>query len=311
MAAKPKLTPEQSARLADMVLRENKSYSDIAKEFGVSDDTIYRKAMKLGIHASRQKQGEYYATVQKKSGSEKDKILSRREELKNEFIKTDRYKKIAEIYDKVSLRSFLEQWTDWHIQLKDVTPSEEDAIELAIMVKLRLQDNQEKYSRYNQMLKELNAELESLDMTIDESDEQQRILHQKLESADLIQIELNKDIKDLTDKFNNLQKLLNASREQREKTQKIGGDTFASLVIMMTDRARRAEVADDEELWRIATENKIAKMKQNIEFEDGTVEPIIMDGSDYLDKAVPKEVISGQINADKTENSDEETSEGA
>lgn len=293
-----RLTDDQKRQIP-ILLHQGMNYIQIANKFGVSEDSIYRSAKAQGVDQIKYSQEEIaVAAATAAEQPLKNQIKTKRELLKNDFMQTDRYVKITKIYDKESLASFMEQWVDWHVQLKDVTPSEEDAIELAIMTKLRLQDNQEKYNKYNILLREMEEQLRTMNMTIDESDEEQRTLHEKIQAADLIQLELNKDIKDLLDKFNNLQKSLNASRQQREASQRVGGDTFTSLVVMLTDRHRREDVERDEERWRIATENKIRKMKEPIQFEDGTEDPMILDGADYLDKNLEKEEIDGSDEPD-------------
>ena len=93
-----------------------------------------------------------------------------------------------------------------------------------------------------------------------------------------------KKIKELTDKYLLLQKSLNQTREQREAKQKVGADTFLTLVRKFKEVKEREAMGEYNELMKLATKKKEVEFKEGHEFVDKSIEPILLDGSDFVTK---------------------------
>lgn len=286
-----KLNEAQEKKIIDLLLHGSKTQEEIAAEYNISEDTVYRLKNRTGLVGVEAPTPETPTSAKRKikkpdisKTDGANNIFVKRSLIRQEFMETERYKHKKTIYSGVNLDYYVDQWVSWIMQLKDITPSEEDSIDMVIMVKMRLEDNQREYDDYTAKLAELKVQLLALDMTIDTADVNQRILNEQIQSISFLRVELNKDTDKLMDKFNALQKGLNVSREQREKNQKIGGPTFLKLVKEMTDKHRRDEISEEEEYFRLSTLNKVEKMKVPIMFEDGMADPIILDGSDFANK---------------------------
>jgi hypothetical protein len=77
---------------------------------------------------------------------------------------------------------------------------------------------------------------------------------------------------------------MNATREQREARHQVGGDTFFSLVRILSDKDERIKIAKYNELMRQSGEKKLQEFKKPHIFADNGIEPIIMIGKDYVKK---------------------------
>lgn len=207
------------------------------------------------------------------------------------FKLTPTFRTIKDTMMDSDLEFFIEQWALYHVQLEDMTASEEDTLELLITLRLRLNNNQRALKQLQLQELDFQKEIDRLEnSTIDVEHTEQNQLRAMIISNNKLQLELNKEYRELTDRYNDMQKLLNVTREQREQKQQVGGDTFLSLIRQFTDADRRREAGKYNELTKIAARRKLAELKMPHIFLDQTVEPIVMDGIDYLSKQHKKEV---------------------
>lgn len=278
------LTPKERKEIEAFVL-EGKTDTEIAKILGRNHVTISRYRKKNGLKktgrgklvidsdaVSKESINKYVETTE-------DKIEHWKSYLKN----SDRYKHIKKQYTDEDLDFFIEQWAVYHSELEELTPSEEDTIENLISLKIRMAHNRRHYkmSLENEefILSHTDGNLRELDL----EKESDRELYDIMMSNNRDQQELNKEYKTLLNEFNELQKSLNVTRQQREANQKIGADTFLTLIKEMNDRDKRKTIAKHNERMRIATENQTKKLKKNYNFADGKIEPMLLDGSDFID----------------------------
>jgi hypothetical protein len=198
------------------------------------------------------------------------------------FKTTPRYKRLQRTLTKMDLEEFIDQWVSMQTVMEDITPAEQDSLELMIIYKLRIDDNQKSIKEANDREEEIRAQVGARELNLE--NETDRMFFEMINSTNRFKQELNRDLKDLTDKYLALQKAMNQTREQRESKQKVGADTFLSLVRSFNDKEKRESMNKYNELMKMATQNQIKKFKQPHEFADKSQEPIILDGSDFIQK---------------------------
>ncbi len=208
--------------------------------------------------------------------------------------KSSRYDRLKKTLPKSELDFFVEQWCQLHVQFEDLLPTEENDIEQLIIYQIRLQDNvQQRNEAKKQIdrLKDMIGELGTKELDL--QDDNQRFIYESIQSSNRFLADLNKDYRELTTKYNDISKSLNATREQRESKARVGGDTFLTLVKKFNDSAKRAEMGRHDELMRMATEKQLEKMKENHTFIDNEIAPLLLDGSDYVGKKYEQNTDSG------------------
>lgn len=208
---------------------------------------------------------------------------------KKHFKNTPRYKRILKQFTKDDVDAFSDSWASYCCQFEDLKPSEEELLELMITTKLRIDDNRRSYLQLQLQEEELAREMASRPggkLNLEEETADRFILEQ-INASNRLKIELNKDYKELNSKFEAFVRSLNATREQREQNEDIGGDTFFNLVRMLTDEKRRKEVGRQNELMKMAIQKDAKKFKQEREFLNHEVDRIMLDGEDFLEQ--PKE----------------------
>jgi hypothetical protein len=204
---------------------------------------------------------------------------------KTHFKSTVKYKRLTKQYTSEDLEYFTEQWAYYHIQFENLTQTEEDSIDLLIDFKIRLENNRKQYKDLEIHEAQVREKLgNNMDQELDLENEEQRYLYEMLTSINKHRLDINKDVKELTEKYEKIQRSLNATREQREASTKIGGDTFLTLVREMNNNDRREQIGKWNEYLKLATRQKLEALKKNHTFDDGVIEPIIMDGKDYKGK---------------------------
>lgn len=212
---------------------------------------------------------------------------------KKSLSKTTRYRILTDSLSAGDLSYFVEQWAEYHTQFREMTPSEEDTLEVLITCKLRLMANErarKMAQEYEMTLDKRFKELEGrfIDPVLPPSEkeiEEHRWLRETLANNTKTQIELNRDYKELTDRYQRLWRDMNATREQREEQAKIGGETFFKLINHFTDRDRRKEIGREIELAKMSTDKKTSEMLTNPHrFVDGSDGMLLMDGAADLNE---------------------------
>lgn len=216
------------------------------------------------------------------------------------FKKTNKYRRLSKQYTATDLEYFAEQWAYYHVQFENLTQTEEDSIDLLIDYKIRIENNRKQYRDIEMHEEEVREKLgNKVNEELDLEDEDTRYLYEMMTSINKNRLDINKDLKELTEKYEKIQRSLNATREQREQHTRIGGDTFLSLVKMMNDEEKRKKIGEWNERFKLSTRQKLDRLKQDHQFDDGVVEPLIMDGADYKDKILhAKSIDSGNSGAD-------------
>lgn len=248
----------------------------IAKEMGVSAESIRGTKAKLKLQAKIEGE-EVIAGPAKKLTPEQRRLA-----LKGTFKLSRRYKRMSSQLNKEDIDNFTDMWVDYAMQFDDMKPSEEDIVELIITFKLRLDDNRREYKAVQDQEEVLRQKLGSKgDAELDLENEEDRFLYEMTTSNNRKKQELNKDFKELTTKLNEYFEAMNATREQREAQQTVGGDTFLSLVRQLNDAERRESVGLYNERMKLATESKKKFFKGDHKLLSGEVRPILLDGADY------------------------------
>lgn len=271
-----KITPETKSKIEDMVLRDL-SDEMIAEELGKSPKTIASIRKALGI--TRQK-GQF--DTPKAASMPKD-FSDKVQRWRMNFKTTLRYIQLQDKLIPEDLEYFIDKWALYHAQLEDMEVSEEDQLEMLILLQIRIIGNQKSVKILKENETRLQRELSSGNMQeLDLENENDRFIYEMIMSNNNAITTANKEFKELSDRYDKILQTLSATREQREKNQRIGGDTFLSLVRSFRDEEFRIKVGEYNERMRIATENQLRKMKEPHTFKDNEIEPIYMDGKDYI-----------------------------
>lgn len=290
---KPKKTGDRLSYAEFEVIKkltlEKWTDEDIAKHLRRNIETIRKARSKLGL----KKTSSGSLTADSRDLSVKDrkianKILSEYDKISawvSLLEKSIRYKRLQESLTEEELLFFVESWAKLHIQFEDISYTEEDTMEQLIMFQIRLQDNAKQRKISKEQLARLTKEVGELStQQLDMENEAQHLLYESINSANRFLADLNKDFRELTLRYEALLKTLNATREQREANQKVGGDTFLSLIKTLNDAHKREEMGRQAELLRLSTEKQMSEMKKPHLFMDGEERPILLDGSDYIGK---------------------------
>ena len=168
--------------------------------------------------------------------------------------------------------------------MEDIAVAEEDTLELLITYQLRIDQNRRNYKQAQEKEEYFRTRMNGRDAELDLENENDRFMYEMIMSNNKYLQELDKNLKDLADKHNALLESLNVTRRQREERQKIGGDTFLSLIKAFNDRDRREEIGKYNERMRASTVSQKEKLRKAHTFVDGTIEPILLDGSDFINK---------------------------
>jgi hypothetical protein len=278
-------TAEEKKFIRDHAPLPEWSDTKIAAHLGRSVIGVAMQRKKMGIHKVR---GGFAIDVDSKSLNPElinKANLSDEEKFnlwRNAFKRSKKYKQFEKELIKSDLELFTDKWCEYHMQFDDLKPTEESTIEQLITLELRISDNRKSYKEsqvHEEQLRELlNGRSEK---DLDLQNEQDRFIFELISSNNRIRLELTKELRELQSKHEALTRALNATREQRESREKIGGDTFISLVKTLTDRERRKKIGQYNEWMRIAREKELAELKKPHKFVDGQIEPVILDGQDY------------------------------
>lgn len=264
-------------------LERNMSDSEIAKQLGISVPTVRKIRKELGIEKNQSgkivNKPDFVNGMDEAKTSEYETDVDKRKALYEAFRGSFRYQQVVIKYEPVDVEIFINRWIDYQLSLPDMTVAEEDMLESMIDLKLRMDENQKSLKGLRDQQRKLSAEIkknEPLDMTNDTH----RALYEMSKGVEDTIAIVNKEYRELLTNFNTVQKSLNMSREQREEQQKVGGDTFLKLIKLLNDRETRKSMGDRNELLKLATDNKVDKMKRSIVFDDGTTDPMLMSGKD-------------------------------
>lgn len=285
--AKTNLSKLEIKFIEDHVLDGGCTDAALAKELGRSELTIKRCRDKLGLkkggggklHPDANNISDETLNSLKVSDDDKRVAWSAK------FKLTSRYKKIKNALNDHEVEFFINQWADYHVQFNDMQPSEEDLLEHMLMVQVRLDDNHRQRRQLQIYEEHLKAQfMDKLDKELDLENENDRRLHEMLMSNNRQLQDLNKELKDLTERYEKFQRAFAGTREQREQNNKVGGETFMTLLQEFNKREFRMKMGRANEYMKMATKQQSDKMKNIHKFVDGSEEPILLDGGDFIKK---------------------------
>ena len=180
-----------------------------------------------------------------------------------------------------------DEWVAYHMQLEDLTHTEENTIEQIIILKLRMDRNQKEYKESAELKAEIIQDAQVSDIKdLDLTDPDQAALYEKAYGAGIKMSDLNKEYKELLDKATKLQEVLNVTRKQREERGKVGADTFFALCKVFENKNEREKAGRMAELLKISTEKNMEKLREAVEYMDGEIAPQLLDKNtiDKMDK---------------------------
>lgn len=266
-----------------------KTDSEIAAHLNRDIDTVVRYRKKLGVKKTSRgkinlpqikKGGVSKTSINKSNMSESEKLNS----WKQYFKLSHRYARIKDQMTEKDLEHYMTIWAEYHIQFEDMRASEEDKLDSLITIKMRMDDNRRSYKDAQIYESDLRKKLGLRDgeRMPDFENESDRILVETLISNNRNMQDINKDYRELEAKFDLALKSMNATREQREAKEKIGGDTFFSLVNAFKNDKQREEAGKYNELFLLAKEKQKKEFKEYHTYADGQQDKILLDGNDYV-----------------------------
>lgn len=289
-------TPEEDDKLRRLTA-EGRKIGEIA-------DILGRTAASVERYKKTHKIRKSYNKVPVRQSRLKEKAR----EWKESFLRSDRYQKLRTILTESELRRFTQDWVAYHVQLDDITIAEQDQIEHMLFTKLRMEDNQKSLKAASEREEQLRRQFGGrLDQDMDLENEQDLMLHELLQGVNSAKREINVEYQKLDAIYKTCQEELNLSREQREKDKRVGADTFFTWVKQFTERDRREKEGRREALFNMAREKKLQELKAPHKFENGDIEPIILDGRDYLD---PESVPVVKVKKEEPPNVQDSTNNG-
>lgn len=206
-----------------------------------------------------------------------------------QLVNSTRYLKLQTRLGETDLQYFVEMWSSYHVDVREMNTAEEDMLEVMICTKLRMDENDRAFKECKEREMELRAQLDALGGELDMETETQRWLYEQTISLNKVAQEINKDYKELGIRYNESQRALNLSREQRENKKQIGADTFLTLIVQLTEAERRDEVGKFTERLKMSAEKRKREMKRPHTFMDGTQEPMLLDGADFVTPVVAQD----------------------
>jgi hypothetical protein len=83
------------------------------------------------------------------------------------FKTTPRYKRLQRTLTKMDLEEFIDQWVSMQTVMEDITPAEQDSLELMIIYKLRIDDNQKSIKEANDREEEIRAQVGARELNLE------------------------------------------------------------------------------------------------------------------------------------------------
>ena len=258
-------------------IRENylrKTDSEIANVLGCTVRTIERSRKKMGLMKRGLKESIDIDESSPSNASDTD--LERY--YKSSLMSSVRGKRLRRELGNEDWETLVYEWVAYHMQLDDLTHTEENTIEHIIVLKLRMDKNQKDYQSSMLLRDSLMEETGIRDLKdLDLQDPEEAAVYEKIYSASVRMTDLNKEYKELLDKITKMSESLNVTRRQREEKGKVGAETFFMLCKEFESRAVRRKEGRKAELLRLATENNETKLRESVQYMDGEIAPQLLD----------------------------------
>ncbi len=219
------------------------------------------------------------------SGEEEKKYLYRQE-----FVLSERSKRLHKMFTTDDYQLVVEKWAGYKYQLPEMTIAEEDTLEKMLVLDVRMIQNQKSMRACQEQQELIRKQLlnllsDSEDGEIDQASESGKMISQTLQSLNSSENELNKNYQILLKEYGNLQESLNATRQQREKNQKVGAETFFDLVKKLSDSEAREKIGRETALQKKAMQKKMSQLKKPHQYLDGSYDlPILNSDSVQTDE---------------------------
>jgi hypothetical protein len=247
-----------------------KTDKQLAEEIGCSVRTIENQRKKLGLS---KKDGVLKVEPVELPENEDDQSW---EFIVAKFKRSSRGRKLRTMLSQDDFDVFVEEWASYNMQFEDLTHTELSTVEHMILLKLRILQNQKEVAK----TLEQKSKLSGFDLTsFDMDDEEQTQKFHKLQALDSHLNDLNKEYRELLDKANQLFKSLSGTREQREKKGNITRETFFTLCDEFSKKKTREKEGRFAELLRLSMEKNSDRLREAIEFADGTISPQLLDAT--------------------------------
>ena len=255
-------------------IRENylrKTDGEMADVLGCTVRTIERSRKKMGLMKRGVK-----ADPNLDEDNPSDTDLERY--YKSSFMSSVRGKRLRRELGDEDWETLVYEWVAYHMQLDDLTHTEENTIEHIIILKLRMDKNQKDYQSSVLLRDSLMDESSIRDLKdLDLQDPEESAVYEKIYSASVRMTDLNKEYKELLDKITRMSESLNVTRRQREEKGKVGAETFFMLCKEFENRAVRQKEGRKAELLRMAAENNEKKLRESVQYMDGEIAPQLLD----------------------------------
>jgi hypothetical protein len=243
------------------------SMAEISRRLNCSVKTIERYKKKLSDISSKPDQPTVEDNIEKDS---------------NFWIRdlnaSARGRRIKAMLTKNEWESFCEDWAGYHTQLDDLNHTEENNIEQIIMLKLRIDKNQQDYSKNLELRDTLMRESGVRDIKdLDLTNPNEAQVYEKVFAAGLRLSDLNKEYKELLEKSTKISESLNITRRQREEKGKVGADTLFSLFKKFDSKKTRSQEGRMAELMKMSMHKKTEELRNAVEFMDGEIAPQLLD----------------------------------
>ena len=273
MGIKSNLTEKEKKFIEMQSTLEGWDDARIAKELGRNLNTIrkYRRSASI----TKDSAGKVKTNLVPQDLKEDKK----KEQYKVNFYASDRLKRMKKHLAPEDLDYFADRWAEYHIQMPDMTATEEDAMEKMILLDIRIMYNQKSMRECHLVQEKLRNEMSNKEELDPENDRDLQIIH-TIDAMNAQEIELNKQYAVLIKEYKDIQKTFNATREQREQNQKIGADTFFDLVKKFQNEDVRRESGRLNELMRISKDRKLKELMQPHKYVDGSYDLPILDGKE-------------------------------
>jgi hypothetical protein len=258
----------------DFILYNYKTMTDkeMSKTLNCSTRTIERHRSSSGLLKKHRKEDRPEASHPLKNEGDKKEFY------KQKFILSPRGRKLKEQVSTRDWPNVVSEWCEYHIQLDDITYTEQNTIEQIIIIKLRMDRNQTDYKESSSLRDTLMGDILVDDIKdLDLTNPDEAMIYEKIYSASIKMSDLNKEYRDMLDKSTKLQETLNVTRKQREEKGRVGADTFFDLCRKFESQKSRDEEGRMAELLRIATEKNSGNLREAIEFLDGEIAPQLLD----------------------------------
>ena len=236
------------------------------------------------IERYRQKNGYFKTEAKQTEKVEQSNYSDEANYFKSKLVSTSRGRRVKDLISKDEWSLFVDEWVNYHVQLEDLTFTEENTVEQIIILKLRMDRNQKEYKDCSLVRDSLLDEANVSDIKdLDLKDPVQAEYYEKIYTASIRMTDFNKEYKELLDKSTKLQETLNATRKQREDSGRVGADTFFSLCKKFEQKSYREKESRMAELLKISAESNANNLRDAIEYMDGEIAPQLLD-SDTVEK---------------------------